>query len=39
MWLRWANRFSTSNLKIVEIDTRRNIGIAKKFKVNVNDGN
>ena len=38
MWLKFANRFSTEKLKIVEVDTSRHDAIARKFQVNFRDG-
>ena len=39
MWVKFANRFTTPNLKVVEVDTSRYESIARFFKVNVRDGN
>jgi len=39
MWIKFANRFSTDKVKIVEIDTIRNNTLPSKFKVNASDGN
>ena len=39
MWVRFSNRFSTENLRFVEVDTTKFIEIARIFKVNARDGN
>mmetsp|Transcript_4792 Transcript_4792/g.8217 ORF Transcript_4792/g.8217 Transcript_4792/m.8217 type:complete len:298 (-) Transcript_4792:128-1021(-) len=40
MWVKFANRFTTSKLRVVEIDTRlHEKTLCKLFKVNARDGN
>ena len=39
MWVKFANRFSTSKLRIVEVDAMRFREIAKQFQVNHGDAN
>lgn len=39
IWVSFANRFSTDQVKFIEVDTVRFNQVAKDFKVNPNDGN
>ena len=39
LWIKFANRFSTKKLKIVEVDSTRFNNICQVFKVNFKDGN
>lgn len=38
IWVKFANRFSTSKMRIVEVDTQRNEKVARFFSVNHRDG-
>ena len=38
IWIKFANRFSTEKLRVVEIDTQRNEKVARFFSVNHRDG-
>lgn len=39
MWVKFANRFTTSKLRVVEIDAMRFSSVAKSFQVNHKDAN
>lgn len=39
MWIKFANRFTTEKLKMVEVDTSKYNNICQSFKVNFKDGN
>ena len=38
IWVKFANRFSTNKVRVVEVDTMRNEKIARFFSVNHRDG-
>jgi hypothetical protein len=39
MWVKFANRFSTDKVRIIEVDAMKWQRVARFFKVNFQDGN